>query len=134
MGLKYLFILAALLPQAGAALAPLGTEPPDPGRGFALLVSSEGGNCLTCHHLSDPRIPEGFTGDLGPPLDGIGSLLSAAQIRQQIADPRALDLESLMPGYFVTEGLTNVAELYRGKPYLSGQEIDDITAFLESLK
>lgn len=129
-------LVPVLLAFPAAAMPPLTDSAGDPERGFALLVSSgdEGGNCLVCHMLSDPRIPDGFSGDMGPALDGVGARLSVEEIRQQIADPKSRDPDSLMPGYHVTEGLSNVATRYQGRPYLAAQEIEDITAYLESLK
>lgn len=129
-------VMPFLLACPAAAMPPLTDLAGDPARGFVLLVSSgdDGGNCLVCHMLQDTRIPAGFSGDLGPALDGVGARLDAAQIRQQIADPKAVKPDSLMPGYHVTEGLTNVATAYQGRPYLTAQEIEDITAYLETLQ
>ena len=118
------------------AMPPLTDQAGDPARGFVLLVSSgdDGGNCLVCHVLTDPRIPEGFSGDVGPSLDGVGARMTGAQIRQQIVNPRLSDPDSLMPAYHVTEGLTNVATRYQNRPYLTAQEVEDITAYLETLQ
>ena len=49
-------------------------------------------------------------------------------------DPKVINPMTMMPAYFKTEGLYRVAPEYAGKPILSAQEIEDVVAFLLTLK
>ena len=111
---------------------PLASAPGDAGRGRALLLAREAANCILCHALSDPAIR--FSGNLGPPLDGVGRKLSLAQLRLRVADDLRLNAVTIMPSYYRVDGLDRVAAAYRGQPILTGQEIEDIIAYLATLK
>lgn len=119
--------------QAGIA-QPLTEVPGDAARGKAVAVNSDLGNCSICHHIPVAEIPDGANGDIGPPLDGVGSRLTAAELRQRIVDPKALDPDTLMPAYFTAAGLTRVQTQYAGKTILSAQQVEDLIAFLLTLK
>lgn len=106
----------------------------DAARGKAVAVNSDLGNCSICHHIPVAEIPDGANGDIGPPLDGVGSRLDAAALRQRIADPKAIDPDTLMPAYFSTEGLTRVQTQYAGQTILTAQQVEDLIAFLLTLK
>ena len=73
-------------------------------------------------------------GNLAPSLAGAGARYSEAQLRLRIAMPSHLNPDTLMPSYFRTEGLHYVAKAYAGKPILDGQQIEDVVAFLMTLK
>ena len=103
----------------------------DPQRGAAVAVDRRLGNCLACHQIP---VDEPFQGEVGPSLAGIGSRLEPGQIRLRVADASRLWPETLMPPYYRVEGLTDVAEAYRGRPALSAQQIEDVVAFLSTLR
>jgi L-cysteine S-thiosulfotransferase len=88
--------------------------------------------CLLCH--SGPFPEERFQGTIAPDLRGAGARLSEGQIRLRIVDPARLNPETIMPAYYRTEGLTRVAPAYRGKPVLTAGQIEDIVAFLATLR
>jgi L-cysteine S-thiosulfotransferase len=111
--------------------APLNAAAPDAERGRKILVSRES-NCILCH--AAPETGERFYGNLGPPLSGVGRRLTAAQLRARIVDPLFFNRESIMPAYFRVEGLNRVAETYRGKPVLNAEQIEDVIAYLLTLK
>ena len=96
------------------------------------VVMGRDGNCLLCHAV--PETGARFMGNLGPPLSGIGARLDAAQLKQRITDPQRLNAESIMPAYARTEGLTQVAKIFRDKPILSAQQIEDTVAYLATLR
>jgi sulfur-oxidizing protein SoxX len=105
----------------------------DPVRGRAIASDARKGNCIICHAMPIPELSSDAFGDIGPSLAGIGSHLSAPELRQRIVDPRVLSPDTVMPPYFVTTGLTRVQTAYVGKTILSAQEVEDLVAYLASL-
>lgn len=133
--------MAAALAFAGAASAaqpaidtPLSDRPGDAARGKAVAVNSDLGNCIICHRIPIAEVPDGAFGDIGPDLAHVGARLSAAELRQRIVDPKQIDPDTVMPAYFVKNGLTRVQPQYQGKTILTAQQIEDLIAFLETLK
>lgn len=112
--------------------ASLTRVPGDPQRGRAAAVGSTRGNCLLCHSLPIPEIP--VFGNVGPPLDQVGLRLGEAQLRLRLVDGRKLNPQSVMPAYYKVEGLRRVAAKHRDQPVLSAQEIEDIVAYLLTLR
>ncbi|MFM8554906.1 MAG: sulfur oxidation c-type cytochrome SoxX [Betaproteobacteria bacterium] len=106
--------------------------PGDPVRGRALVADRQQGLCLLCHSapVGDPR----QQGNLAPPLDGIGSRLSEDQLRLRIHDSRRINRESLMPAYGVADPAPAVAAPWRGKPIFNPQQVEDVVAWLATLK
>ena len=104
----------------------------DPARGRAIVANRQVGLCLLCH--SGPFPEERFQGNLAPGLSGAGARSSEALLRLRIADPARINPATIMPAYHRTEGLARVAPSYRGKPILSAEQIEDVVAFLLTLK
>jgi sulfur-oxidizing protein SoxX len=104
----------------------------DPARGRAIVMNRQVGLCLLCH--SGPFPEERFQGDLAPDLNGVGGRLSAGQLRLRIVDSGRVDAATIMPAYYRTEGLTRVASAFQGKPVLSAEQIEDVVAFLATLR
>jgi sulfur-oxidizing protein SoxX len=111
---------------------PLAGARGDPARGRAIVVNRQLGLCLLCH--SGPFPEERFQGTIGPDLSAIGARLSEGQIRLRIVDPGRLNPATIMPAYFRSEGQTRVASAFRGKTVLSAEQIEDVVAYLGSLK
>jgi sulfur-oxidizing protein SoxX len=103
----------------------------DPVRGRAIVANRQVGLCLLCH--SGPFPEERFQGDLAPDLRAAAKL-SEAQIRARIVDARCANPDSIMPAYYRSEGLTRVAPSYRGKPILSAEQVEDVVAYLMTLR
>lgn len=103
----------------------------DPERGRALVANRQVGLCLLCH--SGPFPEERFQGNLAPDLSA-AARLSEGQIRQRIVDPSIANPATIMPAYYKAEGLTRVAPSLRGKTVLTAEQIEDIVAFLVTLK
>jgi len=114
-------VVASLSGQAG-----------DVQRGRALVVSRQDGLCILCH--SGPFPEERFQGTLAPDLALSSALLTSAQLRARIVDASRFNPDTIMPSYFRTEGLTRVAPQFAGKTILTAQDIEDVVAFLVSLK
>jgi L-cysteine S-thiosulfotransferase len=121
-------------PQRAAADAmeqPLTATPGDPARGREIVFGRDG-NCLFCHAI--PGSGERFMGNIGPPLSGVASKLTAGQLRLRIVDPTRLKPDIVMPAYHRVEGLDQVARQYRGRPILQAQQVEDVIAYLLTLK
>jgi sulfur-oxidizing protein SoxX len=103
----------------------------DPARGRAIVANRQVGLCLLCH--SGPIPEERFQGDLAPDLRGAGKRWSEAQLRQRIVDSRKLNPSTIMPSYYRTEGHSQVAPAFRGKPLLNAEQIEDVVAYLKTL-
>lgn len=131
------FLAAAVLCASAAAAqdgipASLTGQAGDPARGRAIVANRQLGLCLLCH--SGPFPEERFQGDLAPSLEGAGRRLSEPRLRLRLVDSRKVNPETIMPSYFRTEGLERVAPAFRGKPLLSAEQIEDVVAYLGTLK
>jgi sulfur-oxidizing protein SoxX len=104
----------------------------DPERGRQIVASRQLGLCLLCH--SGPFPEERFQGDLAPDLRGVGSRFSEAQIRERVVDPSKVNPDTIMPAYYRTDGLTRVAPAFKGKTIFTAEQIDDVVAYLLTLK
>lgn len=103
----------------------------DPVAGRALVADRQRAACVLCHVV--PGAAEAEMGNLGPSLEGVGSRLSAGQLRLRLVDPTRVRPEVAMPAFF-RKDLNEVAAAYRGQTLLSAQQIEDAVAWLESLK
>lgn len=122
----------AMLVRGDGVPRPLTAQPGDPARGRAIVVNRQQGLCLLCH--SGPFPEERFQGDLAPSLAGAGSRNTPAQLRLRIADPSRLNPSTIMPSYYRMDGLQQVAPAWQGKTILSAQQIEDVVAFLATLR
>jgi L-cysteine S-thiosulfotransferase len=104
----------------------------DATRGRMIVLDREVGNCLICHEV--PERDELFQGELGPNLAGIASRLNEGQIRLRLVDQSRLNPRTLMPPYYRVDGLQRVAAKFQGKPLLTAQELEDVVAYLLTLK
>lgn len=104
----------------------------DPDRGRKIVTTRQIGLCLLCH--SGPFPEERFQGDLAPDLKGAGARWSEGQLRLRIVDARKLNPDTIMPPYYVVDGLNRVAPSFRGKPVLTAEQLEDVVAFLATLR
>ena len=107
-------------------------SPGDPVRGKAIVTSRQTGLCLLCH--SAPLPEEKFQGTIGPDLKGSGSRYSEGELRMRMDDSRRLNPDTIMPSYYRLERLERVAPAFRGKTVLSAEQIEDVVAFLKTLR
>ncbi len=103
----------------------------DAARGRALVLNRTS-TCILCHNGPFPE--EKFQGDLAPDLAGSGSRWSAGQLRLRLVDASRLNPATIMPSYYRVDGLERVGVAWRGKPILSAEQIEDIVAYLASLR
>jgi sulfur-oxidizing protein SoxX len=135
-----LLLAACAAPPAGtvpyvvrgdAIVEPLTAMPGDPAKGRE-VVTGRDANCLLCHAI--PETGERFMGNVAPPLSGVATRLSAGQLRLRVVDPTRLNPQVAMPAYYRTQGLDAVAQQYRGKPVLTAQQVEDVVAYLATLR
>jgi sulfur-oxidizing protein SoxX len=143
-----LALWAASLPALPAAAAQEGMRPftvvgdaipasltgarGDPARGRKIVTDRYVGLCLLCH--SGPFPEERMQGTLAPSLAGAGVRWTEGQLRLRIVDAAKLNPATIMPPYYRVEGLDRVAPSLRGKPVLSAEQIEDVVAFLATLR
>ena len=104
----------------------------DPARGRAIVLNRQVGLCLLCH--SGPFPEERFQGNMAPDLKGAGARWSDGELRLRMVDARLLNPQTIMPPYFVVDGMNRVAPAFRGKPILTAEQIEDVVAFLATLR
>jgi sulfur-oxidizing protein SoxX len=105
----------------------------DAGRGKEIATDGSRGNCLACHELPVPGV-EAY-GTIGPPLSGIASRLSVPVIRLRVVDTRSINPMSIMPGFYRDPDLINrPGKKYRGRTFLNAQQVEDVIAYLATLK
>lgn len=111
---------------------PLTSSPGDAVKGRAIVASRQVGLCLLCH--SGPFPEERFQGNLAPDLLASVGQSTPAQLRARLVDPARLNPSSIMPAYYRSTGLSRVAPKFVDQTILTGQEIEDVVAFLVSLQ
>jgi sulfur-oxidizing protein SoxX len=113
---------------------PLTVRPGNPEHGERVVIDRQLGNCLSCHEIGALGA-EPFQGEIGPSLDGIGSRWDTATLRMIVVNPKKVfGDETVMPAFYRTEGLNRVRPEFAGKPILTAQQIEDVVAFLVTLK
>jgi L-cysteine S-thiosulfotransferase len=120
-----------LINGMGVAQA-LTIDPGDPAKGRAIVANRQLGLCLLCH--TGPIPEERFQGNIAPSLSGAGSRWNENELRQRVAYARKLNPQGIMPSFYQTEALNRVASNAQGKPILSAQQIEDVVAYLATLK
>jgi L-cysteine S-thiosulfotransferase len=104
----------------------------DAERGRGIVVNRQVGLCLLCH--TGPFPEEKFQGTLAPDLTGTGARWSEGQLRLRIVDASRLNPDTIMPPYYRIDGLTRVAPAFQGKPVLTAEQIEDVVAYLATLR
>jgi sulfur-oxidizing protein SoxX len=101
-------------------------------RGEKIVTNRQVGLCLLCH--SGPYPQERFQGTMAPDLKGAGARWNEGQLRLRIVDAAHLNPQTIMPPYYRTDGLNRVAPAFRGKPILTAEQIEDVVAYLRTLR
>lgn len=107
-------------------------KPGDPTRGKKVAVDRKKGNCLACHVM--PISSQQFHGEVGPTLVGVGSRYDEGELRLRVVNPKILNPESIMPAFFKSKGFHRPLKKFEGKSVLKAQEIEDVIAYLKTLK
>jgi sulfur-oxidizing protein SoxX len=111
---------------------PLGGLRGDPVRGKAVVIDRDRGNCLACHHMPIPEEP--MHGTIGPPLTGVGSRLTEAQLRLRVVNEQRINPDTIMPGFYRDPQKYNRPHPEYMTPVLTAQEVEDVVAYLVTLK
>ncbi len=111
---------------------PLTSTSGDPARGRAIVADRQVGLCLLCHPGPFPE--ERFQGDLAPDLAGAGARWNEGQLRLRIVDARRVNPASIMPAYFGAADGHRVGTAWRGKTILDAQQVEDVVAYLVTLR
>jgi sulfur-oxidizing protein SoxX len=143
-----MFAPAALLAAAAAQAQPAAVQPlrivgnaiPEPlaglqgdaARGRAIVGNRQAGLCLLCH--TGPFPEERAQGTLAPSLAGAGARWSEGELRLRIVDARRINPATIMPSYHRVDGLVRVGPAWRGQPVLNAQQVEDVVAFLKTLR
>lgn len=104
----------------------------DPARGRTIVTNRQVGLCLLCH--SGPFPEDRLQGNMAPDLKGAGARWSEGQLRLRIVDAARLNPATIMPPYYRVDGLHRVAPALQGKPVLTAEQIEDVVAFLATLR
>ena len=115
-----------------AITASLSGAPGDAERGEKIVTNRQVGLCLLCH--SGPYPQERFQGTMAPDLTGAGARWNEGQLRLRMVDAARINPDTIMPPYYRVDGLTRVAAGFRGKTILSAEQIEDVVAYLMTLK
>lgn len=107
-------------------------KPGDPANGKKVAIDRRKGNCLACHEMPIPEQP--FHGAIAPPLTGIGARLDADRLRLRLVNAKAFNPRTIMPSFYKVDDRHRVLDKFQGKPILTAQEIEDVIAYLETIK
>ena len=100
-------------------------------RGKRIVRDADRATCLICHAVPIDGEPD--PGNIGPPLNGVGSRYTAGELRLRLVEPQFLNPGSVMPSYYMSDGLHRVATEYEGKTVYTASEIEDVIAYLMTL-
>ena len=112
---------------------PLTGKPGDAAEGRKWATTSGQGNCVICHRLPIPEVAFRI-GNVGPDLTEVGGRLTPAEIRMRIVNPKVVNPDTIMPAYYRIDGLNRVQKKFAGKPMLTAEQVEDLVAYLSSLK
>jgi sulfur-oxidizing protein SoxX len=104
----------------------------DAKKGRATAINRKKGNCLGCHKMPIPE--QQFHGLIGPDLKGVASRLSEGEIRLRVVDPKRVNPDTIMPAFYKSKGFTRVLKKFKGKTVISAADVEDIVAYLKTLK
>ena len=107
-------------------------KPGDPVKGRAVAINRRQGNCLACHKMPVPEQP--FHGEVGPDLSGVADRYSEGELRLRVVDSKVLNEDTFMPAFYRGEGLNRVMKKFQGKTILTAEQVEDVVAYLLTLK
>jgi sulfur-oxidizing protein SoxX len=107
-------------------------KPGDAKKGRATAIHRKKGNCLACHAM--PVAEEADHGNIGPDLAGVADRYTQAELRLRLVNAKLINPDTLMPSYYKKTGFHRIQKKWEGKTIISAQDVEDILAYLASLK
>ena len=104
----------------------------DAAAGRKVAYNRKTGNCLACHKLPIPE--QQFHGEIGPDLNGVASRYGEAELRLRIVDSKKFNDDTIMPAFYRDTGFNRLQKKWVGKTILKAQEVEDLLAYLMTLK
>lgn len=102
--------------------------------GRKVFANRKQGNCLACHANKDLS-SQPFHGEVGPPLDGVADRYDAANLRGILVNSKvALHEDTIMPSFYRAKNGERTAKKFIGKTILSAEQVEDVLAYLQTLK
>lgn len=117
----------------GAVEQSLTGKPGDAAEGREVFANRKLGNCLACHMNSD-WAEQSFHGEVGPPMDGVGDRWSEAELRGIVSNSKMMFEGTIMPAFYIEDGYERPLEKFAGKSILTAQQVEDVVAYLMTLK
>jgi sulfur-oxidizing protein SoxX len=105
----------------------------DAAAGEKVFINRKLGNCLACHQVTALKA-QPFHGLIGPTLDGVAERYNEGQLRLQVVNAKAINPDTIMPAFYRTEGLHRVLDKFEGKGILTAGQVEDVVAYLKTLK
>ncbi len=119
--------------EDGAIKASLTGKTGDAAKGKKVAINRKKGNCLACHAISDLK-DQPFHGNVGPSLDGVASNYSEGELRLRIVNAKTSNEDTIMPAFYKVDGYNRLIKKFKGKSVLSAQEVEDVLAYVMTLK
>jgi sulfur-oxidizing protein SoxX len=117
----------------GAIAAPLTGKAGDPQKGRQVVVGRQLGNCLACHAIT-ALANQPYHGNVAPSLDGVASRMSEGELRLRVVDGTKVNPDTMMPPFYRVDGLNKVTKSFQGTTILSAEQVEDVVAFLKTLR
>ena len=117
----------------GAVAASLTGVAGDPANGRKVFMNRKKGNCLACH-VNDDMSEQSFHGEVGPELNGVGDRWEAAELRGIVVNAKMMFDGTIMPGFYKDSGYNRILKSFEGKSVLTAQEVEDVVAYISTLK
>ncbi|HFE38484.1 MAG TPA: sulfur oxidation c-type cytochrome SoxX [Gammaproteobacteria bacterium] len=109
-------------------------KPGDPKNGIKVMINRKKGNCFACHTIAAFKDTVPYHGEVGPSLDGVADRYEEGQLRMMLVDQKKYFPNTIMPAMYRKDGLTRVMKKFKGKTILTAQEVEDVLAYLKTLK
>ena len=117
----------------GSVTASLTGVAGDATEGRVVFANRKLGNCLACH--VNTEMPEqSFQGEVGPALDEAADRYDEAQLRGIVSNSKMTFDGTIMPAFYVQDGYFRPLKGFEGASILTAQQVEDVVAYLMTLK
>jgi len=107
-------------------------KPGNVAKGRKIAYNRKQGNCLACHKMPIPE--QQFHGEIAPGLEGVADRIGEAEMRLRIVNPKVINPDTFMPAFYRNSGFTRVLKKFKGKTILSAEQVEDLVAYMMTLK